>query len=180
MRSRWLCALIPAAMACSSAPISFISTTPAPLERGYACALSKVNELGYTLSNTNKDAGFIQAVRHTSGGLGEALSGKKTYDQLTIAIYDAPEGGKTMRVTAGTTEQSRGLLARSSESSTAPSSKAKAHAVTILNACAPGAVKQVGDAASMSFEAQAQSAIQIRAMDLPAAATARGGSERIR
>lgn len=142
--TRWLAPALFAfgVLGCSSAPISYSSNTPTPLDGTYACALSKINELGYTLSNTNKDAGFIQAARHTSSGLGEALSGKKTFDQLTVSIFDAPGGGKTLRVTAATAEQSSGLFGKSSEAGTAPSGTAKAHAAAILTACAPGPITE--------------------------------------
>lgn len=134
--------------ACSSAPISYSSTTPKPLDAAYACALSKINELGYTVTNTNKDAGFVQASRHTSSGFSEALSGAKTFDFLTVAIFDAANGGKTLRVTAGSGEQKANMLfGKASETGTAPSKNAKLHASAILASCASGSVtEKVGDA----------------------------------
>jgi hypothetical protein len=128
---------------CSSAPISYSATTPKPLDASYACALSKLNELGYTLANTNKDAGFIQANRQTSTGVSEFLNSRKSFDQLTVAIFDAAPGSKTMRVTAATAQQKAGtMFGKSSETGTAPSTTAKTHANAVLATCAGGTVTQ--------------------------------------
>jgi len=153
--------LIPSILAtaiagCSSAPISYSAPTPKPLDATYACALSKLNELGYTLSNTNKDAGFIQAAKQTSSGLGEFLNSRKTFDQLTVAIFDAADGNKTLRVTAATAQQKAGtLFSKSSESGTAPSTTAKGHATALLSACTGSPGTQTSDA-GVSFEAIAK------------------------
>jgi hypothetical protein len=53
--------------ACAGAPRSFVAPTPRETGDAYASALSKVNELGYTVTNTSKEAGFIQATKQTSG-----------------------------------------------------------------------------------------------------------------
>jgi type IV pilus biogenesis protein CpaD/CtpE len=127
--------------ACSSAPVSFSSTTPQPLETAYGCALRKVNELGYTVTNTNKDGGFINAEKQTSSGLGEFLTSKKYHDVLTVAIFDDGKGGRTMRVTAAGSEQSSGLFSSASKGDKAPSNGGKADANTILSACAQGAAQ---------------------------------------
>ena len=50
---------------CSSSPISYFASSPIPQDGLYTCALRKVNELGYTVTNTNKEAGFITAERQT-------------------------------------------------------------------------------------------------------------------
>lgn len=127
--------------ACSSAPVSFSSTTPQPLEAAYGCALRKVNQLGYTVTNTNKDGGFINAEKQTSSGLGEFLTSKKNHDVLTVAIFDDGKGGRTMRVTAGGSEQKSGLFASASKGDKAPSDGGKADANAILYTCAQGAAQ---------------------------------------
>jgi hypothetical protein len=127
--------------ACSSAPVSFSSTTPQPLEAAYGCALRKVNQLGYTVTNTNKDGGFINAEKQTSSGLGEFLTSKKYHDVVTVAIFDDGTGGRTMRVTAAGSEQRTGLFSSASKGDKAPSKDGKADANAILSACAQGAAQ---------------------------------------
>lgn len=132
-----LAALPAMIVACSSAPISYSSTTPKPLDATYGCALSKINQLGYTIANTNKDAGFIQASRQTSSGIGEVISGAKTFDYLTVAVFDAAGGAKTLRVTASSGQQKANtFFGKASETGGAPSKNAKSHAAALLASCA--------------------------------------------
>jgi hypothetical protein len=131
--------LLASLVGCSSAPISYAASSPTPQDGLYACALRTVNELDYSVTTTNKDAGFISAEHRTSTGLGEDLTVQKYHDVLTISILEQPAGGpRRLRVTVGQTRRTTVLLGRSSESNIAPSDKGKADANTVLAACAPG------------------------------------------
>ncbi len=140
------------ATACSSAPISYMATTAAPEASAYECALRKINELGYTVTNADKGAGLILADHQTSSGVGEFMSGKKYRDVLTVSIFDAADSaaGRNLRVTASqSTEATWALFGNASKSQTAPSESGKADAAALLHACAPGAA--VHEVSSIGF-----------------------------
>ena len=87
---------------CATAPVSYLVAAPQPSDAAYACALRKVNELGYTVTNSNKEAGFISADKQTSGLGTKIWSGAEYHDQLTVSVYgDSASGGRKIRATAG-------------------------------------------------------------------------------
>ena len=130
---------------CATAPISFLSSTPRPLDDAYSCALRKVNELGYTVSNTNKDAGFITGTKQTSGLGTKLLTGSEYHDQLTVSIFDdSAAGGRRIRVTAGRVDQKSNLFGTSTHA-IQPSTAGIGDANTVLTACGSGPVTQQSD-----------------------------------
>lgn len=141
----------------SSAPISFMAATPDAGPSAYTCALRKLNEIGYTITNTNKEAGFITADKQTTGAFAEALLGKKYHDQLTVSSFDAGDGTGKLRVTAAQTEENAGFMfGKASSSGVAPSAKGKADANTILLSCAQGPITTASTVTLYSVEAEAE------------------------
>lgn len=141
-------ALLLLAAACSTAPVSYLVTTPQPTDAVYACALRKVNELGYTVTNTNKDAGFITGVKQTGSGFTQVMTGRHTSDQLTVAIFTDAAGKKTVRATTGQVSKKTNLFGTSEEPA-APSEAGMHDANDLLLACGEGPVSRQGAA---SFE----------------------------
>jgi len=91
----------------SGAPISFTAPTPQTSADAYSCALRKVNELGYTITNANKDAGFITADKVTSSVAEHLFTNSEVFDRLTVSIFDAADGkGRTIRATSAKTQVS--------------------------------------------------------------------------
>jgi hypothetical protein len=126
--------------ACSSAPISYFALTPQPADGAYACGLRKVNELGYTITNTNKDAGFITGDKQTSGMATRVLLGSEKHDQITVSVFDdAATHQRKVRVTTGQTEDKANSFG-SSKSAKKPSDQGIADANAILTACSEGAI----------------------------------------
>ena len=124
------------AVGCVHGPISYHSVTPATGDEAYGCALRRVNELGYTVTKTNKEAGFIVGDKQTSGWT-EQLTGRRHFDRLTVSIFDADSAWRTVRVTAASMqERTRLLVAPQSAVSTRESAKADASAV--VTACSNG------------------------------------------
>jgi len=127
------------AAACSTSPISYTASTPTPQDGAYSCALRKVNELGFTVVNTDRQGGFITAEKQTSG-LGTALlTGRKYTDALTVSIFDGADAqSRTIRVTAAqVTENAMGFGA-ASKTGIKPSPTGIKAAQEVLTACAPG------------------------------------------
>ena len=137
------CLLLAAALAiagCQTTPVSYFSTTPQPIGDAYSCALRKVNELGYTVTNTNREAGFITADKQTTGMFTKAFTGSEYHDVITVSVFDDPaSGGRKIRVTAGTSDHQSSLLGTSSNN-IAPSDKGQKDASTILSTCGEGPV----------------------------------------
>jgi hypothetical protein len=122
-------------------PISYFALTPQPSPDAYACALRKVNELGYTITNTSKDAGFLTADKQTTGTMHKILTNSEVHDQLTVSVFDdAATQQRKVRVTAGTTEAKTGLLGGTSTSAQSPSDSGIADANSVLSACATGPI----------------------------------------
>ena len=89
---------------CVHGPTSYRSLTPATGEVAYDCALRRVNELGYTVTETNKEAGFIVGDKQTSGWT-EYITGRRHFDRLTVSIFDADSAWRTVRVTAASMQE---------------------------------------------------------------------------
>lgn len=135
---------------CQTTPVSYFSTTPQPIPDAYSCALRKVNELGYTVTNTNREAGFITADKQTSGVFTKAFTGAEYHDVITVSIFDDPSaGGRKIRVTSGSSNRQSSLLGTSSEN-IAPSDKGQKDANALLSACAEGPITKQ---AQFSFSA---------------------------
>lgn len=138
---------------CNTAPISYLATSPQPEDATYACVLRKVNELGYTIQNTNKEAGFVAGEKQTSG-LGTAiLTGRQYHDILTVSIFDDGKGGKTVRATTGQSNESAFNFGAASKTGQKPSNTGKKDAKEVLSACTQGAVTE--QASTERFRAQA-------------------------
>lgn len=133
--------------ACNTGPISFNSMAPKPMPDSYACALGKVNEMGYTVTNTNKEAGFITADKQTSGLGTQLLTGAKYHTRLTVSIFGADSASRKMRVTAAKIEERTNLLT-SSSTGVAPDARAKGDAQNVLVACGSGVISQEKDSFS--------------------------------
>jgi hypothetical protein len=141
---------------CSTGPVSFTGLSPDVSDALYACALRQVNQMGYTVTNTDRDAGFITGEKQTSG-LGTALlTGQQYHDLLTVSVFDGSDGKRTMRVTAGQTQQSAVGFGAASRTQVAPKDSGKRDAMSILTACAPeGAAQQTAalmNSATMTAE----------------------------
>jgi hypothetical protein len=125
---------------CGGTPVSYFSLTPQPSADAYTCAIRKVNELGYTVTNTNKDAGFITADKQMTGAMHKVLLGSEEHDQLTVSIFDDPATQqRKLRVTAAATTASSNLFGTKT-SAKSPSDAAMADANALLSACAEGPI----------------------------------------
>lgn len=138
-------ALLAVALAgCATAPLSYVSTTPQPQATAFACAVRKINSLGYTVTNASKDAGFISAEKQTSGLGTTLLTGKKYQSAITVAVFDGDQGRTQLRVTAGQGEENAVGFGRGAGSKTTgkPSAQGIADAKAILSACGTGEIQE--------------------------------------
>ncbi len=88
-------ALLAIVVSCTS-PKAYMVRTPVAPDDAFSQCMRKVNELGYTVVDTDRAAGFIRAERYVSGFLVD-----ERIDELTISIFEAGEtGGAGIRVTA--------------------------------------------------------------------------------
>lgn len=135
-----IAALLVLVAACAARPESFVTRTPTPTGDAYTCALRMVNQLGFSVVNADREAGFINAERQTSGGAEVFLTGIKELDQLRISTYeDALSETTEIRVTAGQGTASAHAFSDVSETTmSAPSDSGREAARTILVACGEG------------------------------------------
>ena len=83
-------ALLATVVSCVS-PKAYMVRTPVAPDDAFSQCMRKVNELGYTVVDTDRAAGFIRAERYVTGHI----------DELTISIFEAGEtGGAGIRVSA--------------------------------------------------------------------------------
>jgi hypothetical protein len=141
--------------ACQTAPISYLAPVPQGDGDAYSCALRQFNQLGFSIANADREAGFITGEKQTSG-LGMALlANQTTFDHITVSIFEDGSAGHTMRVTAGSMNQRvMGLGAGAgSRNPNAPQESAKEAARQILRACADGPIReQSGTSNNASYE----------------------------
>jgi hypothetical protein len=127
---------------------SYTRPTVGPLPDAYACAVRKLQEMGYTLTLQDSVGGLVQGRREITGiveaarrgaakatevvTVGLAGGSRKRYDELTIFVYlrQYPQGN--------TVESTAGLLTVSgqTEDRGAPTDDAKRDAKRLLSACA--------------------------------------------
>jgi hypothetical protein len=142
MRTRNIAVVAVVVSACSTAPISFLSMTPSPADAAFSCALRQINTMNYTVTNTNKEAGFIAAEKQTSG-LGTALlTGRKYGSSLTVSVFEGADGQRNLRVTAGQSTEKAALFGAASKSTGKPSAQGIADAKALLSACGQGEIRQ--------------------------------------
>jgi hypothetical protein len=137
--------------ACHNGPISYTVQTPQSPESAFACSLRKVNELGYTVTNSNKEAGFIAAEKHTTKTAMKLFTNQELQDQLTISIFESGNGKQTIRATAGTTTQRSTIFSQQTKTDQ-PSKDGIGAANDLLLACGEGAVTKQANAER--YEAQ--------------------------
>jgi hypothetical protein len=145
-----LFALVTAVACGKSGPISFLATTPSPAPDAYTCSLRKINELGYTVTNTNREAGFITGEKSTTGTFTRAMTGSQYASILTVSIFDDAAARK-IRVSAGQSRE-RSNLFTTSKSTEPPSDVGVADAKALLNACGQGEITQQARATFVADE----------------------------
>ncbi len=125
---------------CAAKQISFNSVTPATGDASYDCVLRKVNELGYTVTASNREARFLSAAREFHKSATQAFTRQRYYDRLTVSIVDADSAWRKIRITTeGTVERDNALAGQTSRAK-APTDSVQADASAILIACARSAV----------------------------------------
>jgi hypothetical protein len=127
---------------------SYTRPTVGPLPDAYACAVRRLQEMGYTLTLQDSVGGLVQGRREITGiveaarrgaakatevvTVGLAGGSRKRYDELTVFVYfrQYPQGN--------TVESTAGLLTLSgqTEERGAPTDDAKRDAKRLLGACA--------------------------------------------
>lgn len=149
MRRKIMPLLLAGAAACATqGPVAYVASLPATGEGPFACAFRAINEMGFTVTSADRDAGFISAEKHLN-----PTSGPRYHDKLTVAIFNAAGAGdQTLRVVA---MDAREATRNSSDFSGAPSAHGSAAARMLVQACAPGAAA-VQQRASAGVQVQAQ------------------------
>lgn len=149
MRFAIILAIGLATAACQTAPISYTAPVPEPQDDAYSCALREFNRLGFQIVNADREAGFITGEKQTSGLATAVLTGSNYYDHLTISVFEDGSGGETMRVTAGSMNES--ALGFRGKKPNVPQETAKTAARQILQTCASGEIME--QSGSGSFDA---------------------------
>ncbi|HEY0017091.1 MAG TPA: hypothetical protein VGC13_12260 [Longimicrobium sp.] len=103
-----------------------------------------MNEMGFNVTNADQGAGFIAAEKTTVAS-NSPLSEVVYHDRLTVAILDAGEATRTLRVTAMYAPQT---AASPSSGRRSPSSHGTAAARILVQTCAPGTTPVVQRAAA--------------------------------
>jgi hypothetical protein len=124
---------------CSTKPLAVISPTTLPMDAAFDCAFRQLNVLGYTVTSTDKAAGYIYAEKQTRSKSLGVLGGNASYDRLTVAIYDADSTLHKIRVIASSEKEAHSLVGVQL-SPRRPSDQVKADADALLAACEKGAV----------------------------------------
>jgi hypothetical protein len=86
--------------------------TSASPEAAFTCALRAVNELGFTVTTSERAGGLLRAEKR-DGGFIEAFVGTAYYTELTVTVSPSPSGQTSLQVRPARSQQA-GNLARSS------------------------------------------------------------------
>lgn len=151
-----------AVVGCGGHPQSYMSPVDLSQSDAYSCAMEFVNEQGYTVQNADKESGIIQARRESSGLVAEALSGERTWQVLSISIFEGSSKGdepaQRMNVTAAKATQ--GVLANafgtgSIEEGGTPTDETKQDAQNLIEECG-GTVTTAEGAANGSYRIESR------------------------
>lgn len=97
----------------------------------------------YTVENTDRESGFIQARKEESGlvhELTDVFLGERHHSAMTVVIFDNPAaGGSTFRVTVGRITEDTTIWGPGSETPGKPLDEAEEEARALIAACAPQA-----------------------------------------
>ena len=112
-------------------PTSYFVGTPRPKTDAYSCALSKVSELGYSVTNSNAESGFIAATKVATGSGTKLLVGHQYSHVLNVSVVD--DGTAARRIRAIASYGREGYLV-------GPSDAGKADVNALLQSCGAGPI----------------------------------------
>jgi hypothetical protein len=121
-----------------AAPRNYVTRVPKEQSVLFVCAQQQLMMQNYNIIDSSKEAGFIRASKQTTGGGAKFFLNLTLFDELNIAIVQAPDGGSQMRVNAVTArEQASGFGAGAgSRTQEEPSPTVIRDAETIIESCA--------------------------------------------
>ena len=138
MRNLFIAISIFTLAGCAGKPLSMGGTVPADYDV-YACAMRELARSDYTIQDTDRPSGFIQAHRQTSGGWSAAV-GNTTWDVITVLIFE-DAGRQTVRVTASKRDRQKATALSATlygyDREGKPSDAGLAKAESILANCKP-------------------------------------------
>ena len=126
---------------CNTKPVSFSSPMLLPQEAAFNCAFKQVNELGYTVTNADKGAGYLTAEKQTrSHSLGD-LGSNTHHDRLTVSIYASDSATRTTRVIAASDREEHSLVMVRTAGAK-PSDQVRKDAGVLLDACVKAGMRR--------------------------------------
>jgi hypothetical protein len=126
---------------CSTKPVSFSSPMLLPQDAAFSCAFRQVNELGYTVTNTDKGAGYLTAEKVTRSHSLGSLGSNTHRDLLTVSIYATDSATRTMRVIAASSRDERSpVMVRTNGAK--PSDQVRKDAGALLDACVKAGMRR--------------------------------------
>ncbi len=132
---------------CAAHSISYNSLTPASGDASYDCVVRKVNDLGYTVTTTNREARYLTAAREFHKSATQAFTRQRYYDRLTVSIVDADSTSRKIRITIEGAVDNEHTFTATTSRAKAPTERAQTDVIAILTACAGGlATKEPGGA----------------------------------
>ena len=138
MKTILIIALFGTLAGCAGKPLSMGSTVPADYDV-YSCAMRELARSEFVIQNTDRESGFIQANKQTSGGFSAAV-GNTTWDVITVTIFE-DAGSQTIRVTASKRDRQKATALSASlygyDREGKPSDAGLAKAESILANCKP-------------------------------------------
>ena len=129
---------------CTHAPASFRSLTPTTMPALHDCAMRKLSQLSYTVTDSTGDGRSITGEKDIHKSAVQAFTQIKYYDRLVVSIVDTDSASRTMRITASSLMMKGHLFRDAVESSKATSDNVQVDAGTVLTACAGGVVTKEG------------------------------------
>jgi hypothetical protein len=120
---------------CAIAPQHYEGRAFTPVNDTYTCVMRQLTQLGYTVQDADRGAGFIRAEKQTSG-LGTALLvGQHMFDQISVTVLESSEGA-LLRIAAGSANQQALGFNQGSRNVRAPSTAVKKDGEHIMSQCA--------------------------------------------
>jgi hypothetical protein len=118
----------------SKKPLVLTSIVPLPLEVTISCASRQVNQLGYTIKQTDTARGYLLAEKLTKSHMLGSIGGNSRYDLLKVSVSGADSATRKMEVTAASEREDVTPMAVR-RSPIRPSDQVQTDGGKVLSAC---------------------------------------------
>ena len=133
--------LVALATGCVTKPVQVSALTILPVDSVFACVFKQVNDRGYTVTSSDKSAGFLTAEKQTRAKSLGLVGTKTNSDRLTVSIYSADGATRNIKIAASSDREELSFVGTQKRGAR-PSEQVQADADSVVSVCKKSAVSK--------------------------------------